>query len=69
MTIVSSSINSTVRERSLRPRFSPLLLAPSFRPRRQLMSGPFPAEMEACDRQAHALAGGLDSMGLPQVVH
>jgi len=25
--------------------------------------------MEACDRQAHALAGGLDSTGLPQVVH
>ena len=30
MTIVSSSIYSTVRERSLRPRFSPLLLGAKF---------------------------------------
>ena len=30
--------------------FSSLLLLPRKRPRRQLMPGPLPAEMEACDR-------------------
>src|SRR3954452_1960782 len=33
------------------------------------MAGPLPAEAEACDRQTHALAGGLDPMGLLQVLH